>query len=88
VLAPEVLYDPDPNYSEEAHKAKLQGTVVLSVVVGTDGRTQDIRVQHSLGMSLDEKAVEAVGRWRFKPATKNGQPVAVQLSIEVNFRVY
>ncbi len=88
VSAPRALYDPEPEYSEEARKAKYQGTVVLWVVVGPDGRVRDIRVSRSLGMGLDEKAMEAVRQWRFDPARKDGQPVPVQVSIEVNFRLY
>lgn len=88
VSAPRGLYTPDPEYSEEARKAKWQGTVVLWVVVGPDGRAHEIRVQRSLGMGLDEKAVEAVKTWKFEPAKKDGQPVAVQVNIEVNFRLY
>ena len=88
VSAPRGLYTPDPEYSEEARKAKWQGTVVLWVVVGPDGRAHDIRVQRSLGMGLDEKAMEAVRSWKFEPAKKDGQPVAVQVNIEVNFRLY
>ncbi len=88
VSAPHVLYDPEPEYSEEARKAKFQGTVVLWVVVGPDGKVRDIKVSRSLGMGLDEKAVEAVRRWKFDPAKKDGQPVPVQVSIEVNFRLY
>ncbi len=88
VSAPRALYAPDPEYSEEARKAKFQGTVVLWVVVGPDGRPRDIRVQRTLGMGLDEKAVQAVRTWTFEPARKDGQPVAVQINIEVNFRLY
>jgi len=88
VLPPKVLYDPDPDYSDAARKAKYQGTVVLWVVVGADGRPHEISVRRSLGMGLDEKAVEAVRRWKFDPAKKDGQAVAVQISIEVNFRLY
>jgi periplasmic protein TonB len=88
VSAPRVVYQPDPEYSEEARKAKYQGTVVLWVVVGPDGRPHDIRVQRTLGMGLDEKAIEAVRTWKFEPARKDGQPVAVQINIEVNFRLY
>ncbi len=88
VSAPRALYAPDPEYSEEARKSKWQGTVVLWVVVGPDGRAHDIRVQRSLGMGLDEKAVEAVRQWKFDPARKDGQPVAVQINVEVNFRLY
>lgn len=88
VSAPRILYAPDPEYSEEARKAKYQGTVVLWVVVGPDGRPRDIRVQRSLGLGLDEKAMEAVRTWKFDPARKDGQPVAVQINVEVNFRLY
>jgi len=88
VSAPRALYAPDPEYSEEARKAKWQGTVVLWVIVGPDGRPRDIRIQRSLGMGLDEKAIEAVRQWKFDPAKKDGQPVAVQINVEVNFRLY
>lgn len=88
VSAPRALYAPDPEYSEEARKAKYQGTVVLWVIVGPDGRPHDIRIQRSVGMGLDEKAIEAVRTWKFEPARKDGQPVAVQINVEVNFRLY
>ncbi len=88
VSAPRVIYAPDPEFSEEARKAKYQGTVVLWVVVGPDGRTHDIRVFRSLGMGLDEKAMEAIRRWRFEPGRKDGIAVAVQVNVEVSFRLY
>jgi TonB family protein len=88
VSAPRAIYDPEPEYSEEGRKARYQGTVLLQVVVGVDGRTRDVRVARSLGMGLDEKALEAVRQWRFDPATQDGQPVAVLVNIEVNFRLY
>lgn len=88
VSAPKAIFTPDPEYSEEARKAKYQGTVVLYVVIGPDGRPHDIQVQRSLGMGLDEKAMEAVRRWKFEPARKDGQAVAVLVNIEVNFRLY
>ena len=88
VLPPKVIYDPDPDYSDAARKAKHQGTVILWVIVGADGRPREINVRRSLGMGLDEKAIEAVRRWKFDPAKKDGQAVAVQISIEVNFRLY
>ncbi len=88
VSAPKAIYDPDPEYSEEARQAKFQGTVLLWVIVGADGRPRDIRVQRSLGMGLDEKAVEAVRQWRFEPSVKDGHPVASQVNIEVSFRLY
>lgn len=88
VSAPRPTYDPDPEYSEEARKAKYQGTVVLWVVVGADGRVHEARVQRSLGMGLDEKAIECVRTWKFEPARKDGRPVPVQVSVEVNFHLY
>jgi periplasmic protein TonB len=88
VSAPRAIYDPDPEYSEEARKAKYQGKVLLWVIVGPDGRTRDIRVERSLGMGLDEKAIEAVRKWKFEPSLKDGRPVAVQVNIEVSFRLY
>ena len=76
-------------YSEEARKAKYQGTVVLWLVVDANGRPQQIRVQRALGMGLDEKALEAVRKYKFKPAMKDGKtPVPVMITIEVNFRLY
>lgn len=88
VSAPKILYQPDPEYSEEARKAKYQGTVILWVVVGPDGRVHDVRVARSLGLGLDEKAMEAVRAWKFDPARKDGQAVAVGVNIEVNFHLY
>ena len=88
VSAPELIYGPDPEYSEEARKAKYQGTLVLWLVVGTDGRARDIRVLRSLGMGLDEKAIAAVRVWKFEPGRRNGAAVAVQVNVEVNFHLY
>jgi TonB family protein len=88
VSAPRPIYDPDPDYSEEARNAKFQGTVLLWVVVGSDGRPRDIRALRSVGMGLDQKAVEAVQKWMFEPAMLEGHPVAVQINIEVTFHLY
>lgn len=88
VTAPRPIYAPDPDYSDGARRAKLQGVVILWMVVGADGRPRNIRVQQQLGMGLDEKALEAVSQWRFQAATLNGQPVAVQINVEVSFRLY
>jgi TonB family protein len=87
VSAPSVLFTVDPQYSEEARKAKHSGTVLLSVIVDTGGRATDIHVLQSLGMGLDEKAMEAVMKWRFRPGMKDGVPVNVRARIEVNFRL-
>jgi len=88
VSAPRIVYQPDPEYSEEARKAKYQGTVILWVVVGPDGKVHDVRIARSLGLGLDEKAMEAVRTWKFDPARKDGQAVAVGVNIEVNFHLY
>lgn len=88
VSAPRPIYNPEPEFSEEARKAKYQGVCTLSLIVGADGRPSNIRVASSLGMGLDEKAIEAVKTWRFEPAMKNGHPVAVQIAVEVDFHLY
>ena len=88
VSAPRPIYDPDPEYSDEARKSKFQGSVILVAVIGSDGRTRDLHVLRSLGMGLDQKALEAVEKWRFLPAMKDNRPVAVQISIEVTFHLY
>src|ERR1700693_2947830 len=88
VSAPKELYAPEPEYSEEARKAKYQGTCVLYLIVGPDGKPRDIRVARSLGLGLDEKAIEAVRPWKFEPAMKAGKPVAVAINVEGDFRLY
>jgi TonB family protein len=89
VSPPVPVYKPEPEYSEEARKAKYSGEVTLSIIIGTDGlvRKDSIQVVHSLGLGLDEQAIKAVSQWRFKPGTKDGKPVAVQAQIAVNFRL-
>jgi periplasmic protein TonB len=88
VSAPRVIYQVDPEFSEEARKAKYQGTCTLLVVVDAAGRPTNIRVGSSLGMGLDEKAIEAVKKWRFEPAQKDGHPVNVDIAVEVDFHLY
>lgn len=87
VSAPTILSKVEPEYSEEARKAKWQGTVQLSLVVDDQGRPQAIKVTRSLGLGLDQKAIEAVEKWRFRPGMKDGKPVPVMATIEVNFRL-
>jgi TonB family protein len=87
VSQPTVIYKVDPEYSEEARKAKYSGSVLLAIIVDTEGHARDIHVVKSLGMGLDEKAVEAVEKWKFKPGMKGGQAVNVRATIEVNFRL-
>jgi len=85
---PVAIYSPEPSFSDEARKQKFQGIVLLILVVGKDGRPYDIHVRQSLGMGLDEKAIEAVKNWRFRPASLNGQPVDARIAVEVNFHLY
>ena len=85
--APRLIHGPAAEYSRRARKARYEGTTVLWLIVGTDGRTQDIRVAHSIGMGLDENAVKAVRNWRFQPSEYEGKPVPVQINIEVYFRL-
>ena len=88
VSPPVAKFAPDPDYSEEARKAKYQGTVILAAIIGADGKPRNLKVIRSLGMGLDEKAIEKVRTWLFEPGKKDGQPVAVAMNIEVNFNLY
>jgi TonB family protein len=87
VSAPILVSKVEPEYSEEARKAKFSGAVLLSLVVGADGVPRDIHVVRQLGLGLDEKAIEAVMKWRFRPGRKGGQSVATQATVEVTFRL-
>src|ERR1017187_324162 len=87
VSQPAVIYKVDPEYSEEARKAKYSGTVLLQLVVDVDGKAKNIKVMKGVGLGLDEKAVEAVQKWKFTPGKKNGAPVPVYATVEVNFRL-
>lgn len=84
---PVLLYKTEPEYSEEARKAKVQGVVILAAEVDENGRLRNIRVTRPLGLGLDERALGAVAQWRFRPATANGRFVPHSVSIEVNFRL-
>ena len=85
--APVVIFKIEPEFSEDARKAKLQGLVMLSAEVDTNGRLRNIRVTRGLGFGLDEKAVEAVKQWRFRPGYRNGKPVVAPAVIEVSFHL-
>ena len=87
VTSPSVLYKVDPAYTEEASQAKIVGTVVLNMVIGTDGLAHDISVVKSLDPGLDRTAAEAVQQWHFAPGTLHGEPVAVRATIEINFKL-
>lgn len=88
VAPPRIKFQTEPEFSEEARKAKHQGTVVVRATVGQDGKIHDPHVVRSLGLGLDEKAIESVNQWLFEPAIKDGRKVAVYVDIEVNFRLY
>jgi TonB family protein len=87
VRPPTVISRVEPQYSPEARAARYQGTVVVGATIGTDGIVQSISIVRSLGMGLDEAAVEALKQWKFSPALKNDTPVPVSLNIEVNFNL-
>ncbi|MBB5345795.1 energy transducer TonB [Tunturibacter empetritectus] len=88
VSAPVPIYTVEPEFSEEARKAKVAGIVVVSLWVGADGLPSHVHVVQGIGMGLNEKAVEAVKQYKFKPAMENGKPVVVELNIEVNFQIF
>ena len=88
VSSPKLIIAPDPEYTEQARRAKYQGACVISLIVDTQGNPKRVRVARHLGMGLDKKAVDAVKQYRFEPAMLHGQPVPVEVHIEVNFRIY
>jgi periplasmic protein TonB len=88
VTPPRVIYQTDPEFSEEARKAKYQGTCVLGLIVDANGRPTAIRVINALGMGLDEKAIESVKNWKFEPGKKDGHDVSVEIAVEVDFHLY
>jgi periplasmic protein TonB len=88
ISAPTAISAPDPDYTEEARRAKKQGTCVLWLIVDSAGHPRDIRVMRGLGFGLDEKALQAVKQWKFQPALKDGRPVDVQISVQVEFHLY
>lgn len=87
VTAPVLLHKVDPEFSEEARRAKYSGTVTLRADIDSTGHPRNIRIVHSMGMGLDEKAVEAVTQWYFRAGTKDGKPVAVSALIDVMFHL-
>ncbi len=77
----------EPEFSEEARRAKFPGVVTVDLIVDANGMPQNVHVAHGVGMGLDEKAVEAVKQYRFKPAMENGKPVAVEMNVVVSFEI-
>jgi protein TonB len=88
ISSPKLIYSPDPEFSDEARRQKYQGVVVLSIIVDAQGNPQRIHVVRALGMGLDEKAIEAVRQYKFKPAMNGTRPVPVEINIEVNFQLF
>jgi len=88
VSAPQLIFSVEPEFSEEARKAKVAGNVLVNLWVDTNGNPSHVRVIRGVGMGLDEKAVEAVKQYKFKPAMENGKPVLVELNVEVNFQIF
>jgi TonB family protein len=88
VTPPRAVFAPDPEYSEEARRDKFKGHVMLGVIVAEDGTPENVWVIQALGHGLDRASVETIKRWKFKPATKDGQPVPVILSVETTFDIY
>jgi len=88
VTSPKSVYAPNPTYDEHARKKKINGTVILAIIVTAEGTVRDIKVIKSLEPSLDKQAIAAVFIWKFTPTTKNGKPVAVHLKTESDFRLY
>ena len=87
VTPPQLVYKVEPEFSDEARKAKHQGMVVLTIEVDASGKVRHVRVRQSLGLGLDEKAIEAVSHWRFRPAVVDGKPVTTEATVEVNFQL-
>jgi TonB family protein len=77
----------EPEYSEEARKARIQGVVIVRAEIGARGQVQNISVAQGLGLGLDERAVAAVQKWRFRAGTRNGRPVTTQALIHLTFRL-
>jgi len=87
VSQPEVISAPEPAFTEEARQAKASGKVVVYLQVNPEGHPMHVKVIRGLGMGLDEKAIEAVRQYKFKPAMKDGHPVTVEMNVEVNFQI-
>ncbi len=88
VSAPVLLKSVDPEFSEEARRKQISGSVLVHLIVDEQGLPQDVKVTRSLGSGLDEKAVQAVSRYRFKPAMREGMPVKVELNVAIDFRIF
>jgi len=88
VTPPHATYQPDPEYPAKARKKKESGTIVLALVVGSDGLPYEVKVVRGLSEELDRAATDCVARWRFSPASKDGRPVPAEIHAEVSFHLY
>jgi len=88
ITVPRATYSPDPTYPKKERKARHMGTVLLGLVVGSDGLPRDITVSRPLSPDFDAAAIDAVKKWKFSPATRDGKPVATAIKVEVNFHLY
>ena len=88
VTAPEVIHSVEPEFTEDARRENFQGSVSIRLIVDSQGNPQNVQLVRHLGMGLDEKAIEAVRQYRFKPAMYQGHPVSVQIVIEMNFHLH
>lgn len=87
IQSPKGIYTPQPEYTDKARRKKINGVVLLSFVVAKDGSVRDPAVTKSLESSLDQQSLDTVKKWRFEPATKDGQPVAVRIQAEMSFHI-
>ncbi len=87
LTAPVLLSKSEPEYTEEARRAKVQGTVMLRIEIDQRGQVQNVSVTHGLGLGLDERAIDTVRHWKFRPASRNGKPAMSSAVVEVNFRL-
>ena len=85
IAAPRIISRVEPTYTQEARDAHRQGVVVLYAEITPEGRPENIQILRGLGMGMDEKAVETYRQWKFQPATKDGNPITVMLTVEMNF---
>lgn len=89
VSPPRLIFSPDPQYTAKARRAHVEGSIVLTMMVGTDGRPQDIKVIRPLGYGLDEQTINTVRTWRFEPARRNGKPVPIRIdTLQIDFRLH
>jgi periplasmic protein TonB len=87
-MPPRPVYTPDPEYTASARHDKIEGTAIIDLKLGADGIPHDMKIARSLRPDLDQKALEAVAKWRFSPAMKDGKPIPVFLSVEVAFKLH